>query len=99
MKNKAFGSLIRNRRLEMKIGLREFAKKVKLSPTFISKIENGIEKSISECSVKRIAKALELNSSYLMLKLGKIPEEYKQGIMDSPRKLCLFLINNYEEES
>ena len=37
-----FGVYLRSRRLELGIGLREFAEKVNLSPAYISDIENGI---------------------------------------------------------
>lgn len=43
----------------MKIGLREFAQKVGLSPTFISKMEVGEYKPPKEENIVKIAKVLQ----------------------------------------
>ncbi len=98
MMSSTFGEIIRNKRLKMKIGLRQFAKIVKLSPTFISKIENNHYKTIKEINVKLIAKTLGINHIYLMLKLGKLPEKYKRRIMQDPLEIKLFLEKLYCNE-
>lgn len=52
------GPTIRNRRLMLKIGLRAFAKRVKCSPAYISRIETGQIEYISKALANKIANAL-----------------------------------------
>ena len=83
---KTFGEIIRNKRLEMKIGLRQFAEKVGLSPAFISKMEVGEFKPPKEKNIIKICKILDLDCDCMILKAGKIPSKYKENVIKKPKK-------------
>lgn len=85
------GKIIKKRRLEKKIGLREFAKMVDRSPTYISFIENQ-DSFPSEELIKTIAKLLDFDSDYLLAEAGKISSDIIQAIIDNP-ELVLIIRN------
>ena len=60
-----FGKFVRDRRLELNIGLREFATLIDLSPAFISKMERS-EKQATRIHVEKLAKALEVQEDELL---------------------------------
>lgn len=75
--NKAFGELIHKRREEKKLvdprfSLRQFAKRVQLSPTFVSKLENGDFAPPSAEKIKLIAHELDLNPDDLLAMAKKM---------------------------
>ena len=96
---KGFGEIIRNKRLEMKIGLREFAEKVKLSPTFISKMEVGEFKPPKEENIIKIAKILDLNIDLLMAKADKVSSDLKNIINKEPELFASFLRTASKKEN
>lgn len=96
---KGFGEIIRNKRLEMKIGLRQFAQKVGLSPTFISKMEVGEYKPPKEENIVKIAKVLHLNIDLLMAKADKVSSDLKNIINKEPELFASFLRKASEKEN
>jgi transcriptional regulator with XRE-family HTH domain len=96
---KGFGEIIRNKRLEMKIGLRQFAEKVGLSPTFISKMEVGEFKPPKEENIKKIAKILNLNIDLLMAKADKVSSDLKNIINKEPELFASFLRKASKKEN
>jgi len=67
-----FGNLVRERRLKLKIGLREFAKLLKISPAFISKMEIGDFAPPKEENIRKMAEILKIDPDELLAKAGKI---------------------------
>ncbi len=65
IKNRDYGSL------------REFAKKVGLSPAYLSRIENGKEPPPSEIVVERLAEALGTDKYELFSYAGKVPTGFQ----------------------
>lgn len=61
MKN-TFGAFISSKRLEKQISLRQFADIIKISPEYLSKIENCERPAPSVPILKRISNILVLNS-------------------------------------
>jgi transcriptional regulator with XRE-family HTH domain len=59
MVRKSFGHRLRAARLKANVGLRELAREVKLSPTYISQIELGIIEKPAWDQVMRIARCLK----------------------------------------
>ena len=53
-----FGALVRREREAKEIGLREMAKKIGVSPTYLSKIERGDFDPPAEDKVRRIAEII-----------------------------------------
>jgi transcriptional regulator with XRE-family HTH domain len=68
-----FGDLIKNKRIKKKIGLREFSRKVKLSPSFICSLEGGKAKPPKEKNIIKIAEILDIDKDLLLAKANKIP--------------------------
>jgi len=77
-----FGEFVKNRRLALNYGLREFAKMVDLSPTFISKMEVGDFKPPKEKNIIKIANKLAVDSDYLLALANKISSKKKGEIID-----------------
>jgi len=53
------GSKLKSRRKELKMSVYDVASKTKLSPTYISNLENEQKKNPSKDSMEKIANALE----------------------------------------
>jgi transcriptional regulator with XRE-family HTH domain len=77
-----FGTFVREARLQKKIGLREFAIMMDLSPAYISQMEAGVCNPPMESKVIKIAEKLNINADYLLALAGKISTETKQKIID-----------------
>ena len=91
MTEKSFGELIREQREARKISLRNFAKRVDLSPTFISKMERGEMLPPSEDKIKAIAAALELDPDEMLALAGKVSSDLPEIIRQHPREMATFL--------
>ncbi len=76
-----FGTFVREARLQKKIGLREFAIMMDLSPAYISQMEADICKPPKEDNIKNIAEKLSINADYLLALAGKISTENKQKLL------------------
>ncbi|MEQ9424272.1 MAG: helix-turn-helix transcriptional regulator [Cyclobacteriaceae bacterium] len=66
--SKAFGTVIRNRRTELKLSQEELAHQAGLHRTYIGMIERG-EKNISLENIDKISSALKLSISELFKNL------------------------------
>lgn len=70
-----FGSIIYEYRTKAGISLRKFAERVRVSPAFVSKLEqNKTEGNASEETIKRIAVELDLPFKMLLQLAKKVPE-------------------------
>lgn len=63
MSRKLFGLFINEKRQIIKMSLRKFAQKIKISPEYLSKIENGERSAPSKDILVRMAEKLKLNDS------------------------------------
>ena len=75
---------IKNRRLQKKIGLREMADKLNISPAYLSNLESGKHNMINPLLLKKISKTLEVDHLKLFKIIGytdKDMEELKKEIM------------------
>ena len=80
----ALGNYIKNRRLQKKIGLREMADKLNISPAYLSNLESGKHNMINPLLLKKISKTLEVDHLKLFKIIGytdKDMEELKKEIM------------------
>ena len=80
----ALGYYIKNRRLQKKIGLREMADKLNISPAYLSNLESGKHNMINPLLLKKISKILEVDHLKLFKIIGytdKDMEELKKEIM------------------
>jgi transcriptional regulator with XRE-family HTH domain len=93
MKEKTFGQLIRELRINHKEynSLREFARKVGLSPAYLSRIENQKEPPPSESIIERMAEALGIDKYELFSHAGKIPTEFLETFKKNPKSVASFM--------
>lgn len=86
-----FGDTVRRRRLEKGFGLREFAKMVGISPTFLSKVERDEFSPPSETNVIEIARLLSLDADELLAKAGRTRSDLDSIIQKRPKQIAAFL--------
>jgi len=93
MKSKSFGHVVRELRIRNKdySSLREFAKKVGLSPAYLSRIENEKEPPPSEAVVERLAEALGTDKYELFGYAGKVPTEFLETFKKNPKGVASFM--------
>lgn len=93
MKTKSFGQVVRDLRINHKdySSLREFARKVGLSPAYLSRIENEKEPPPSETVVERLAEALGADKYELFSYAGKVPVEFFETFRKNPKRVASFM--------
>jgi transcriptional regulator with XRE-family HTH domain len=72
---KHFGPLVRRVRESKDIGLREFAKMVGISPTYVSKFERAEMAPPSVETIVKMAEILDLDADELLGRAAKIPPD------------------------
>ena len=93
MKTKSFGQVVKELRIKHKdySSLREFARKVGLSPAYLSRIENEKEPPPSEAVVERLAEALGTDKYELFGYAGKVPTEFLETFKKNPKGVASFM--------
>ena len=87
----AFGATIRKLREERHIGLRQFARMIGVSATYLSKIERGEMSPPTEERVKEIARRLDQDADELLALAGRVASDLNEIILNRPRALASFL--------
>ena len=90
---KQFGAFIRRKRKEKNLGLREMAKKIGISPTYLSKCERDKFPPPTEDRVKAIAKELECDVDDLLARAGRVSSDISEIIKRHPVQLAALLRN------
>ena len=79
------GERIRRKRAEQKLGLRETATKVGISPTYLSRIETMDEKTPpAEDVIRKLADLLQDDFDELMTLAGRVPEDALNVVKADP---------------
>ena len=86
-----FGAFIRREREAKEIGLREMAKMIGVSPTYLSKVERDEFPPPAEGRVKNIANVLNLDPDELLARAGKVASDLTEMIKRQPREAASFL--------
>ena len=86
-----FGAYIRSVREERKVGLREMARKIGVSPTYVSKVERDEFAPPAEDKVRKIAEILEMDPDELLSRAGKVSSDLTEIIRARPRVLAALL--------
>ena len=86
-----FGAFIRREREAREIGLREMAKKIKVSPTYLSKVERDEFTPPTEEKVRAIAHILHLDSDELLALAGRMPTDLVEIIKRHPVEMSALL--------
>jgi len=91
LKDKKFGDTVRDLRKAKGMGLREFAKKVDMSPTYLSKVERNEFRPPAEEKVVAIAEALDQDPDELLGLAGRVPSDLAEIVRSRPREMAAFL--------
>ncbi len=86
-----FGSLVRRERELKEIGLREMAKMIGVSPTYLSKVEREEFPPPAEDKVVAIANILGRNPDELLALAGRVASDLTEIIRQKPREMATFL--------
>ena len=86
-----FGAYIRSVREERKVGMREMARKIGVSPTYVSKIERDEFAPPAEDKVRKIAEIFEMDPDELLSRAGKVSSDLAEIIRARPRVLGALL--------
>ena len=87
----AFGAFVRRRREEKEIGLREMAKMIGVSPTYLSKVERDEFAPPIEDKVRAIAQIIECDPDELLAKAGRVPSDLAEIIKRHPVEMSALL--------
>jgi transcriptional regulator with XRE-family HTH domain len=86
-----FGAFVRREREAKEIGLREMAKMIGVSPTYLSKVERDEFQPPAEDRVKKIAEVLKLDPDELLARAGKVASDLTEIIRRQPHETASFL--------
>jgi len=86
-----FGAFVRRQREEKEIGLREMAKMIGVSPTYLSKVERDEFPPPAEDKVKAIAKIIEWDTDDLLARAGRVSSDIFDIIKRRPVELAALL--------
>ena len=86
-----FGATVRRKREKLEIGLREMAKKIGVSPTYLSKIERDEFSPPAEDKVRKIAEIIGSDVDELLALAGKVSSDLSVIIRDRPRIVASLL--------
>lgn len=89
--NQMFGAFIRSKREAQEIGLREMAKMIGVSPTYLSKIERDEFTPPTEEKVLAIAKILDCDPDELLAMAGRVPSDLADIIKRRPVEISALL--------
>jgi len=87
----SFGATVRRLREKEKIGLRKFAQRVGMSPTYLSKVERDEFAPPAEDKVRAIADALGQDADELLALAGRVSAQLADIIKRHPREMATFL--------
>jgi transcriptional regulator with XRE-family HTH domain len=86
-----FGAFIRREREVKEIGLREMAKMVGVSPTYLSKVERDEFPPPAEDKVKAIAQIIRCDADDLLARAGRVSSDISDIIKRQPVALAALL--------
>ena len=86
----AFGSYlrgVRERKLrdDRSYSLRQVARRVRVEPAYLSKIERGVVAPPSEATIRRVARDLDEDPDLLLAMAGKVSSDLQEIIIRRPR--------------
>jgi transcriptional regulator with XRE-family HTH domain len=90
-KKGTYGSVTRRKREALEIGLREFAKKLGVSPTYVSKVERDEMSPPAEDRVKATALLLGMDADELLALAGKVSSDLSEIISERPVTMASIL--------
>ena len=86
-----FGAFLRREREGKEIGLREMAKMIGVSPTYLSKVERDEFSPPAEDKVRAIANIIECDTDDLLARAGRVSTDITDIIKSHPVQLAALL--------
>jgi hypothetical protein len=86
-----FGALVRREREAKEVGLREMAKMIGVSPTYLSKVERDEFPPPAEDKVKAIAEIIGCDTDDLLARAGRVSTDISDIIKRHPVELAALL--------
>jgi transcriptional regulator with XRE-family HTH domain len=86
-----FGAFVRREREAKEIGLREMAKMIGVSPTYLSKVERDEFPPPVEDKVRRIAGIIGRDADEMLAMAGRVASDLTEIIREQPREMADFL--------
>ena len=86
-----FGEFVRQKREAKNLGLREMARIIGVSATYLSKIERDEYPPPTEDKITKIAEIIGCNPDELLALGGKVPADFVRFIQDHPREMARFI--------
>lgn len=86
-----FGAFVRREREAKEIGLREMAKMIGVSPTYLSKVERDEFPPPVEGKVRAIAKIIKCDADDLLARAGRVSSDISDIIKRHPVELAALL--------
>lgn len=90
-KQKPFGQLLRETRVEKGYTLRKFAEAVGVSPTYLSQVEQGNVDPPTAERVRKMAELLGQNADEWISLAGRVPEDIPGILQKQPTQLPTLL--------
>ena len=91
MAEEKFGAFIRARRETKEIGLREMAKMIGVSPTYVSKVERDEFPPPAEDKIRLIAEVIGCDVDELLARAGKVASDLSDIIKRNPVEVAALL--------
>lgn len=83
-----FGEILREKRVAKGFSLRQFAKLIDVSPTYLSLIETGrLERPPTAERVRRMAEMLDESPDEFIALAGRVPEDLPDIIRSEPKRM------------
>ncbi len=86
-----FSAFIRRQRETREISLREMARMIGVSPTYLSKVERDQIPPPTEAKVKAIARIIECDADELLARAGRVSSDVSDIIKRHPAELAALL--------
>ena len=86
---RSFGEVVRTKRMEVDVSLRDLAKKLEIAPSYLSDIEND-RRVPSEDVIGRLAAELRLKLDDLMARAGRFGNDADRYLKQHPTAGVLF---------
>jgi len=90
-RGRRFGAFVRQEREKKQIGLREMAKIIGVSPTYLSMVERDVFPPPAEDKVKAIAKFVECDGDDMLARAGRVSTDISDIIKGRPIELAALL--------
>jgi len=97
--NQTFGEFLRSERKAKEIGLREMARKIGASPSYLSKIERGEFPPPSEDLIATMAKLIKRDPNEMMARANRVPSELTDILRKRPDEMGRLLRSANKKDS